>query len=216
MKIMVETSARHIHLTQEDLDTLFGKDYQLTPKKDLSQPGQFACAEKVEVVGPKSSLKLSILGPVRPETQVELAKTDARTLGIDAPLRMSGCLEGTPGCKLIGPKGEVTIDHGVIVAKRHAHFTPEQAVEYGVTDGESIGINSTMASGLLSSVMWLPVSAARLVWLCILIPMRPTLPVCPARWTVRLSNSDFRTQRISEAPDRRRFLRRSGAFSCRE
>ena len=87
MKIMVETSARHIHLTQEDLDTLFGKDYQLTPKKDLSQPGQFACAEKVEVVGPKSSLKLSILGPVRPETQVELAKTDARTLGIDAPLR---------------------------------------------------------------------------------------------------------------------------------
>ena len=140
MKIMVETSARHIHLTQEHLDTLFGKDYQLTPKKDLSQPGQFACAEKVEVVGPKSSLKLSILGPVRPETQIELAKTDARTLGIDAPIRMSGNLEGTPGCKLVGPKGEITIDKGVIVAKRHAHFTPEQAVEYGVTDGENIGI----------------------------------------------------------------------------
>ena len=92
MKIMVETSARHIHLTQADLDTLFGPGYELTAKKALSQPGQFACVEKVEVVGPKSSIKLSILGPVRPETQVELAKTDARSIGIDAPLRMSGHL----------------------------------------------------------------------------------------------------------------------------
>ncbi len=140
MKIMVETSARHIHVTQQDLETLFGKDYKLTPKKDLSQPGQFACVEKVEVVGPKSSLKLSILGPVRSETQVELAKTDARAIGVDAPLRMSGDLAGTPGCKVIGPKGEIEIDHGVIVAKRHAHFTPEQAQDYGVTDGQAIGI----------------------------------------------------------------------------
>ena len=140
MKIMVETSARHIHLTQADLDTLFGPNYQLTPKKDLSQPGQFACVEKVEVVGPKSSLKMSILGPVRPETQIEVAKTDARVLGIDAPIRMSADLEGTPGCKVIGPKGEITLDKGVIVAKRHAHFTPEQAKEYGVEDGEAIGI----------------------------------------------------------------------------
>ena len=107
MKIMVETSARHVHLTQADLDTLFGAGYTLTSKKDLSQPGQFACVEKVEVVGPKSSLKMSILGPVRPETQIEVAKTDARALGIDAPLRMSGDLEGTPGCKIIGPKGEI-------------------------------------------------------------------------------------------------------------
>ncbi|MCY1714766.1 PduL/EutD family phosphate acyltransferase [Caproiciproducens galactitolivorans] len=140
LKIMVETSARHIHLTQEDLDTLFGKDYKLTPKKDLSQVGQFACVEKVEVIGPKSSIKMSILGPVRPETQVELAKTEARSIGIDAPTRMSGDLKGTPGCKVIGPKGEITIDHGVIVAKRHAHFTPEQAVEYGVKDGQNIQI----------------------------------------------------------------------------
>ena len=140
MKIMVETSARHVHLTQADLDTLFGAGYTLTSKKDLSQPGQFACVEKVEVVGPKSSLKLSILGPVRSETQVELAKTDARAIGIDAPLRMSGDLAGTPGCKVIGPKGEIEIDHGVIVAKRHAHFTPEQAQDYGVTDGQAIGI----------------------------------------------------------------------------
>ena len=93
MKIMVETSARHIHLTQEDLDTLFGEGYQLTPKKDLSQPGQFACVEKVEVVGPKNSIKMSILGPIRPETQVEISKTEARTLGIDAPVRMSADLE---------------------------------------------------------------------------------------------------------------------------
>ncbi len=140
MKIMVETSARHVHLTQGDLDTLFGAGYALTPKKDLSQPGQFACMEKVEVVGPKSSLKMSILGPVRPETQIEVAKTDARALGIDAPLRMSGDLEGTPGCKIIGPKGEIEVQKGVIVAKRHAHMTPEQAVEYGVTDGEAVGL----------------------------------------------------------------------------
>ena len=140
MKIMVETSARHVHLTQADLDTLFGAGYTLTSKKDLSQPGQFACVEKVEVVGPKSSLKMSILGPVRPETQIEVAKTDARALGIDAPLRMSGDLEGTPGCKIIGSKGEIEVQKGVIVAKRHAHMTPEQAVEYGVTDGEAVGL----------------------------------------------------------------------------
>ncbi len=140
MKIMVETSARHIHLTQEDLETLFGKGVQLTPKKALSQVGQFACTEKVEVVGPKSSIKMSILGPVRPETQVELSKSEARSIGIDAPTRMSGELKGTPGCKVIGPKGEITIDHGVVVAKRHAHFTPEQAVEFGVKDGQNIQI----------------------------------------------------------------------------
>ncbi len=140
LKIMVETSARHIHLTQEDLETLFGKDVQLTPKKALSQVGQFACAEKVEIVGPKSSIKMSILGPVRPETQIELSKTEARSIGIDAPTRMSGELAGTPGCKVIGPKGEITLDHGVVVAKRHAHFTPEQAVEFGVKDGQNIQI----------------------------------------------------------------------------
>lgn len=139
-KIIVETSARHIHLTQDDLETLFGKDVQLTPKKALSQVGQFACAEKVEVVGPKGSIKMSILGPVRPETQIEVSKTEARSLGIDAPIRMSADLKGTPGCKVIGPKGEITLDKGVIVAKRHAHFTPEQAVEFGVTDGQNIQI----------------------------------------------------------------------------
>ena len=103
MKVMVETSARHLHVTQEDLETLFGKGAVLSHKKDLSQPGQFATNEKVEVVGPKGSLKMSILGPVRPETQVEVALTDARKLGINPPIRESGDLAGTPGCKLIGP-----------------------------------------------------------------------------------------------------------------
>ncbi len=140
MKIMVETSARHIHLTQADLETLFGKGHELTPKKDLSQPGQFACAEKVEVVGPKSSIKMSVLGPVRPETQIEISRTDARSLGFDAPIRMSADLQGTPGCKIVGPEGEVTLEKGVIVAKRHAHMTPDQAKEFGITDGQNIQI----------------------------------------------------------------------------
>ena len=104
MKVMVETSARHAHVSEADLKVLFGEDAQLTVKKMLSQPGQFASEQKVEVVGPKGSLKMSILGPTRPETQVELAMTDARKIGITAPIRESGCLEGTPGCKLIGPK----------------------------------------------------------------------------------------------------------------
>lgn len=149
MKIMVETSARHVHLTQEHLDILYGKDYPLTPKKDLSQPGQFACEEKVEVVGPKGSIKMSILGPVRPYTQVEVAKTDARSLGLKPPTRISGDLEQSPGCRIIGPKGEINIDKGVIIAKRHAHFTPEQAEEYGVKNGQQIFIRLDYADRML-------------------------------------------------------------------
>lgn len=104
MKVMVETSARHVHLSQEDLDTLFGKGYRLTNKKDLSQPGQFACEERVSVIGPKGEMKgVSILGPVRPASQVELSLTDARKIGIAAPIRESGDIAGTPGCKLVGP-----------------------------------------------------------------------------------------------------------------
>lgn len=140
MKVMVETSARHLHVTQQDLETLFGAGAVLSNKKDLSQPGQFATNEKVEVVGPKGSLKMSILGPVRPETQVELALTDARKLGITAPIRESGDLAGTPGCKLVGPVGEVEIDHGVIIAKRHIHFNPEEAKEAGVEDKQIVSV----------------------------------------------------------------------------
>ena len=140
MKVMVETSARHLHVTQQDLETLFGAGAVLSNKKDLSQPGQFATNEKVEVVGPKGSMKMSILGPVRPETQIELALTDARKLGITAPIRESGDLAGTPGCKLVGPAGEVELDHGVIIAMRHIHFNVEEAKEAGVEDKQIVSV----------------------------------------------------------------------------
>lgn len=140
LKVMVETSARHLHVSQEDLVKLFGEGAVLSNKKDLSQPGQFATNEKVEVVGPKGSMKMSILGPVRPETQVELALTDARKLGITAPIRESGDLAGTPGCKLVGPAGEVDIPCGVIIAKRHIHFNPDEAKEAGVVDKQIVSV----------------------------------------------------------------------------
>ncbi len=137
--VLVEISARHVHVSRNDLDVLFGKGYQLTFKKDLSQPGQFACEERVTVVGPKGELKnVIILGPERPDTQVELSLTDARTVGIVAPVRESGNVEGTPGCTLIGPAGSVEIPCGVIAAKRHVHLTPEAAAEHGVVDKQIV------------------------------------------------------------------------------
>ena len=140
-KILVETSVKHVHVSQEDLEKLFGKGYELTPRKSLSQPGQFACEERVIIEGPKGQLKgLSILGPVRSATQVELAITDCRAVGISAPIRESGDIEGTPGCKIIGPAGEVEIDKGVIVAKRHIHMTPEDAAAFGVADKEVVSV----------------------------------------------------------------------------
>lgn len=140
MKIMVETSARHIHVTKEVFETLFGKDAALTKKKDLSQPGQFACVEKVTVVGPKGEMAMSILGPERSATQVEVALTDARKLGIAAPVRESGDIAGTPGCKLVGPKGECEIECGVIAAKRHIHLTPEAAEQAGLKDKQIVSV----------------------------------------------------------------------------
>ncbi len=140
-KVLVETSARHIHLTQEHVDILFGAGHQLTHKKDLSQPGQYACEERVTVVGPKRELKnVSILGPVRKESQVELSLTDARSIGISAPVRESGVLEGSAPCKLVGPAGEVELAQGVIVAKRHIHITPEDAAAFGVSDKEIVKV----------------------------------------------------------------------------
>ena len=140
MKVMVETSAHHVHVSQAHLEALFGPQASLTNKKDLSQPGQFACAEKVEVVGPKGSMTMSILGPCRSETQVEISLTDASKLGVPAPIRESGDLEGTPGCTLKGPAGEVVIEKGVIAAKRHIHFNPEQAKEAGVEDKQIVSV----------------------------------------------------------------------------
>lgn len=140
-KFIVETSARHIHVTQEHLEILFGKDAKLTHKKDLSQPGQFACEERVTIVGPKKELAgVSILGPVRPATQVELSATDARSIGIVAPIRESGDIAGSGACKIIGPKGEVEISEGVIVAKRHIHLTPEAAAELNVNDKDIVWV----------------------------------------------------------------------------
>ncbi len=141
MKFIVETSARHVHVSEADLETLFGKGAKLTHKKDLSQPGQYACEERVTVVGPKKEIAgVSILGPCRPETQVELSATDARSIGLAAPVRESGDLEGSAPCKLVGPCGEVELEKGVIVAKRHIHLTPEDAKELGVSDKEIVWV----------------------------------------------------------------------------
>ena len=145
-KFIIETSARHIHVTQEHLEILFGAGKTLTPKKDLSQPGQFACEERVTVVGPKKELAgVSILGPVRPATQVELSATDARSIGLGIAIRESGDIAGTPGCKLVGPCGEVEISEGVIVAKRHIHMTPADAEVLGVSDKEIVAVKAESA-----------------------------------------------------------------------
>jgi putative phosphotransacetylase len=138
-QFIVETSARHVHVSQADLETLFGAGYQLTPKKDLSQPGQYACAERVDVVGPKKTLTgVSILGPVRKETQVEISLTDARSIGVSAPIRESGDTAGSGACKLVGPCGEVELTQGVIAAKRHIHMTPADADEMDVQDKDVV------------------------------------------------------------------------------
>ncbi|MBC8545914.1 phosphate propanoyltransferase [Clostridiaceae bacterium NSJ-31] len=140
-KILIETSARHVHVTEADLETLFGKGYKLTPKKDLSQPGQFACEERVDVVGPKKTIpRVSILGPTRSATQIEVSFTDARTLGLNPPVRESGNIAGSAGCKLVGPCGEVELSEGVIVAQRHIHLTPEAAAEFGVSDKQIVSV----------------------------------------------------------------------------
>ena len=141
MKFIVETSARHVHVTQEDLEVLFGKGYELTKKKDLSQPGQYASNARVDVVGPKKTLSgVSILGPVRPETQVELSLTDARSIGVTAPVRESGDIAGSGACKLVGPCGEVELTEGVIAAKRHIHMTTADAAAMGLSDKQVVSV----------------------------------------------------------------------------
>ena len=140
-QILVETSARHIHVTKEYLEILFGAGATLTKKKDLSQPGQYACEERVTIVGPKKSLaNVSILGPERPATQVELSATDARSIGVPVVVRESGDIAGTPGCKIVGPCGEVEISEGVIVAKRHIHMIPETAEKLGLKNKDVVWV----------------------------------------------------------------------------
>ena len=142
-KFMIETSARHVHVSRKDLEVLFGEGYELTPVKDLSQPGQYACEERVTIVGSKKELgRVSILGPVRPEIQVELSATDCRSIGVGIAVRESGVIDGTPGCKIVGPKGEIEIDKGVIVAKRHIHMTTADAEKFGVSDKEIVSVKA--------------------------------------------------------------------------
>lgn len=141
-KVLVEISARHVHVTDEDLKVLFGEGHALTQKKTLSQPGQFACEERVTVVGPKRELKnVSILGPTRSATQVELSLTDARSIGVAAPVRESGDLAGSAGCKLVGPCGEIEITEGVIAAKRHIHLDTATAGEMGLSDKQVVSVD---------------------------------------------------------------------------
>lgn len=145
-KFIVETSARHVHLSEKDIEILFGKGAALTHKKDLSQPGQFACEERVTLVGPKKEIaNVIVLGPARSATQVELSLTDARTLGVTPPVRESGDIAGTPGCKIVGPCGEIEIAEGVIAAKRHIHMTPEDAEAFGVADKDIVSVKISSA-----------------------------------------------------------------------
>lgn len=155
-KFIVETSARHVHVTDADLEILFGKGAKLTKKKDLSQPGQFACEERVTVVGPKKELaNVSILGPTRKATQIELSATDARSIGIAAPIRESGDVKGSGACKIVGPCGEIEVAEGVIVAKRHIHLTPADAKELNVKDKEIVWVKVETAdrSAILGDVV---------------------------------------------------------------
>jgi putative phosphotransacetylase len=141
-KVEVGISNKHLHLSQEHLDILFGEGHQLTPIKDLKQPGQFASEEQIELVGPKNKTVLRVLGPVRPATQVELSLTDARTLGIKAPIRESGQLDGSAAAKIVGPKGEVELEEGVIIALRHIHLSPSEASDAGVKDKDLVDVKT--------------------------------------------------------------------------
>ena len=142
-KILVETSARHIHLTKETLEYLMGEGFELTPKKMLSQPGQYVSTTRLNLVGPKKSIaNVSILGPVRSVNQVEVSLTDVRTLGASAPVRESGDVKGSGAIKIVNPENgkEVDLSEGLIVAKRHIHMTSKDAEEFGVNNGDNIKV----------------------------------------------------------------------------
>ena len=147
MKIIIEGSGKHCHLTQETLEVLFGKGFQLEVKKMLSQPNQFASNQKVTVVGPKGETKLSILGPCRNVDQVELSFTDARSLGLDCPIRLSGDLKGSAGCTIIGPEGQVELKEGAIIAMRHCHISPEDGEKWGIKNGDQLMVKCGEGTG---------------------------------------------------------------------
>ncbi len=140
-QVPVGISMRHIHLSRREVDALFGRTYQLTPLRPLSQPGQFACQECLDVIGPKGVLhKVCVLGPERSAAQVELAQTDCRAIGVNAPVRSSGSTDGTPGVLLQGPKGVLSLPQGVIIADRHLHMNPAQAAAFGLADGDIVRV----------------------------------------------------------------------------
>ena len=139
LKIPIETSARHIHVSEKDFKKLFGEDATLHYVHELSQPGQYLCQERITVVGPKGRFEnVAILGPYRKETQIELSMTDTRKIGVPGVIRQSGHTEGTPGCQLVGPKGTIELEKGVIVAKRHIHMTPLEASRAHVKDNDEV------------------------------------------------------------------------------
>lgn len=150
MKVNVGLSNRHLHVSKEDLNILFGQNYELTHKKDLSQPGQYAAEEIVDIEGPKGTLKkVRILGPVRPSTQVEISFADARTLGVTPEVRESGNISNTPGCKLIGPNGTVELSEGVIVASRHIHMHTDDAAKFGLKDKDIVNVETSGNRGVI-------------------------------------------------------------------
>ena len=139
--IPLEASGRHVHVTKEQALKLFGHD--LTEKRPLSQPGQYLCNERVTVEGPKGKFQnVAVLGPARKEAQVEISLTDGRTLGITPPVRLSGDVKNTPGVRLVGPNGQVELQNGVIAAKRHIHMSPQDAKNFGVTDGQEVSLKT--------------------------------------------------------------------------
>lgn len=164
MQIPVGISARHIHLCKNDVEKLFGEGYRLTPMKYLSQPGQFACEEMVEVIGSTGKvIRLRVLGPERADTQVELSLSDSRGMGIIPPVRTSGDIAGTPGIKLRGPKGETEIREGVMIADRHIHMLPEDADWFGVKNGERVDVVVDGAKGgIMSNVIIRVTTSSRL------------------------------------------------------
>lgn len=146
--VELEASARHVHLTKSDAQSLFGR--RLTPKRDLSQPGQYLCEERVAIIGPKGTLeRVAVLGPEREESQVEISLTDARILGVEAPVRLSGDIQGTPGIRLRGERGEVTLRRGLIAAQRHIHMTPRAAELQGVKHGDMVRLQCMTARPLI-------------------------------------------------------------------
>jgi len=159
-KVPISTSARHIHLTKEHVDLLFGSGHRLTVKAPLSQPGQFACEETLTITGPKNHIQnVRILGPERKESQVEISKTDGFTLGVKAPVRASGDLDSTPGIKLTGPAGELELPRGVIEAQRHIHMSPEDAEHFGVKDRDWVMVRVGGSRGIVFDDVLVRVSA---------------------------------------------------------